>query len=139
MAAQLQDGARHVHRDRDSDNGWRLRFFQSIFSCRSYGSALTGLPSRCQLATPAVGGRLKIGDCVLFAERLEAHRHAVEKRLRHLLGDVRDAPLAPVRLAEAMRYATLGGGKRFRPFLVIEAAALFGVSEQHALDTAAAI
>lgn len=38
-----------------------------------------------------------------------------------------------------MRYATLGGGKRFRPFLVIEAAALFGVTQQQALDTAAAI
>jgi farnesyl diphosphate synthase len=76
---------------------------------------------------------------VLFAERLEAHRNAVEKRLHHLLGDVRGGPPAPVRLAEAMRYATLGGGKRFRPFLVIEAAALFGVTEQQALDTAAAI
>jgi farnesyl diphosphate synthase len=82
---------------------------------------------------------MRIGDCVLFAERLEAHRNAVEKRLRHLLGDVRGGPLAPVRLAEAMRYAALGGGKRFRPFLVIEAATLFGVTEQQALDTAAAI
>ncbi|HEX6002182.1 MAG TPA: polyprenyl synthetase family protein, partial [Hyphomicrobiaceae bacterium] len=74
---------------------------------------------------------------MLFAERLEVCRCAVEKRLRHLLGDTR--PPAPVRLAEAMRYATLGGGKRFRPFLVIEAAALFDVTEQQALDTAAAI
>src|SRR5262245_19886485 len=38
-----------------------------------------------------------------------------------------------------MRYATLGGGKRFRPFLVIEAAALFGVPQRQALDTAAAV
>src|SRR5262245_12230728 len=46
---------------------------------------------------------------------------------------------APARLAEAMSYATLGGGKRFRPFLVLEAAALFGVSVSEALDTAAAV
>jgi len=98
---------------------------------------------RIVVATPAgytgCGPTSEDRDCVLFAERVEVRRNAVEKRLRHLLGDVRGAPLAPVRLAEAMRYATLGGGKRFRPYLVIEAAALFGVTEQQALDTAAAI
>jgi farnesyl diphosphate synthase len=31
---------------------------------------------------------------------------------------------------EAMRHAVLGGGKRLRPFLVVESAALFGVSGQ---------
>jgi len=43
------------------------------------------------------------------------------------------------RVAEAMRYATLGGGKRFRPFLACESAKLFTVSEDRALRTAAAI
>jgi len=43
------------------------------------------------------------------------------------------------RVAEAMRYATLGGGKRFRPFLARESAKLFTVSEDRALRTAAAI
>tara|TARA_A100000171_G_C2127013_1_gene144180 strand:- start:1421 stop:2200 length:780 start_codon:yes stop_codon:yes gene_type:complete len=38
-----------------------------------------------------------------------------------------------------MRYAALGGGKRFRPFLACEAAKLFTVSEDRALRTAAAI
>ena len=33
----------------------------------------------------------------------------------------------PARLVEAMRYASLNGGKRFRPFLVVECAALFDV------------
>ena len=33
------------------------------------------------------------------------------------------------RLMEAMRYATLGGGKRIRPFLVMASAALFDVSQ----------
>lgn len=43
------------------------------------------------------------------------------------------------RLAEAMRYAALGGGKRFRPFLVYQSAGLFGVSAQAALRVAAAV
>ena len=43
------------------------------------------------------------------------------------------------RLAEAMRYATLGGGKRLRAFLVMETAALFAVSETCAARVAAAV
>jgi farnesyl diphosphate synthase len=43
------------------------------------------------------------------------------------------------RLAEAMRYATLGGGKRMRAFLVMEGAALFSVSETCAARVAASI
>jgi farnesyl diphosphate synthase len=35
--------------------------------------------------------------------------------------------MRPALLMEAMRYAALGGGKRFRPFLVVETARLFGV------------
>lgn len=76
---------------------------------------------------------------MLFAERLEAHQNAVAGRLTKLLGEARSGPPAPGRLAEAMRYATLSGGKRFRPFLVIEAAALFGVPQRQALNTAAAV
>ncbi|MEQ1652595.1 MAG: polyprenyl synthetase family protein, partial [Hyphomicrobium sp.] len=45
----------------------------------------------------------------------------------------------PRRLVEATRHAVLGGGKRFRPFLVLESAALFGVSKDAAIDAAAAI
>jgi farnesyl diphosphate synthase len=45
----------------------------------------------------------------------------------------------PTRLIEAMRYASLGGGKRFRPFLVVETAALFGVSRPNALMAGAAL
>lgn len=43
------------------------------------------------------------------------------------------------RLFEAMRYATLGGGKRLRPFLVIEGARLFGVAESRAARVGAAV
>jgi farnesyl diphosphate synthase len=46
---------------------------------------------------------------------------------------------AEARLAEAMRYAALGGGKRLRAFLVMESAALFAVSETCAARVAASI
>ena len=46
---------------------------------------------------------------------------------------------AEARLAEAMRYATLGGGKRLRAFLVMESAALFAVAETCAARVAAAL
>ena len=45
----------------------------------------------------------------------------------------------PARLIEAMRYASLGGGKRFRPFLVVESAHLFEVSRANALMAGAAL
>ncbi len=41
--------------------------------------------------------------------------------------------------AGAMRYAVLGGGKRLRPFLLIESARLFGVDEDDALAPACAL
>jgi len=60
----------------------------------------------------------------------------VEAALDSLLPE----PKGPeARLAEAMRYAALGGGKRLRSFLVMESAALFSVSETSAARVAAAI
>ena len=46
---------------------------------------------------------------------------------------------AESRLVEAMRYATLGGGKRLRAFLVMETASLFSVAETCAARVAAAV
>jgi farnesyl diphosphate synthase len=46
---------------------------------------------------------------------------------------------AESRLIEAMRYATLGGGKRMRGFLVVEAASLFAVSPTCAARVAASV
>jgi len=60
--------------------------------------------------------------------------------LEEMLGDlleVRDGP--EQRLVNAMRYSALGGGKRIRPFLVMESAKLFGVSLRSAVRTAAAV
>ncbi len=75
---------------------------------------------------------------MIFTERLEAHASRLERHLDDWLTPARLGPAAP-RLLEAMRYGTLGGGKRFRPFLVIESAALSGVSTGQALNAAAAL
>ncbi|MGC2341231.1 MAG: polyprenyl synthetase family protein, partial [Methyloceanibacter sp.] len=68
------------------------------------------------------------------------------ERIAKLIEDRLDALLRPepaasgqARLIEAMRYAALGGGKRLRPFLLIESARLFGVPEEDALDASVAL
>jgi farnesyl diphosphate synthase len=45
----------------------------------------------------------------------------------------------PSRLLDAMQYAALAGGKRLRPFLVVETARMFGVKPEQALMAAAAV
>lgn len=45
----------------------------------------------------------------------------------------------PQRLVDAMRHAVLNGGKRMRPFLVMEAALLFGLPAEASIRAAAAI
>src|SRR5215831_12110405 len=76
-----------------------------------------------------------------FETRLGEIAALTETLLDRLLGS---AALAgerarPTRLMESMRYATLGGGKRFRPFLVVESAALFAVPRERSLMAAAAL
>jgi farnesyl diphosphate synthase len=77
----------------------------------------------------------------IFLSRLNAVAADTEALLDRLLGS---APIEgernrPGRLLASIRYASLGGGKRFRPFLVVESAALFGVPRDHALMTGAAL
>ena len=77
----------------------------------------------------------------VFRDRLERTASECEALLERLLGS---APLQgerarPPRLMEAMRYAALGGGKRFRPFLVTETAALFDVPSARATMVGAAL
>jgi len=74
-----------------------------------------------------------------FNEHLNLSAGRVETRLRQLLAELAGAQRASPRLADAMTHAVLGGGKRFRPFLVIETAGLFGVAPEAAIDTAAAL
>jgi farnesyl diphosphate synthase len=74
-----------------------------------------------------------------LTEQISALAARVEQRLTAYLAGVRGPAQPPERLARAMRYAVLGGGKRLRPFLLIECAALFGVRCGNALDAAAAL
>jgi len=76
-----------------------------------------------------------------FLARLDAVAADIEALLDRLLAA---APIAgelsrPARLIEAMRYSSLNGGKRFRPFLVVETAALFEVPRPNALMAGAAL
>ena len=76
-----------------------------------------------------------------FISRLDATAKDTEDLLDRLLSATPvDGELSrPARLVKAMRYSSLGGGKRFRPFLVVECAALFEVPRQHALMAGAAL
>jgi farnesyl diphosphate synthase len=78
---------------------------------------------------------------VQFQDCLNQVAGDIEALLGDLLGAVPEAGELgrPLRLLEAMRYASLGAGKRFRPFLVVETAALFGVDRRQALMVGAAL
>lgn len=73
-----------------------------------------------------------------FPAELERTALSVEQRLGELL-TTDEIPPGGATLGEAMRYAVLGGGKRLRPFLLIQSARLFGVGEAQALDAACAL
>ena len=77
-----------------------------------------------------------------FAQRLDETARLIDTRLLALLDELagsRRETRSSERLVEALRLATLGGGKRLRPFLVVESARLFGLEPEAALDAAAAI
>ncbi len=69
-------------------------------------------------------------------EALDEHVEAVNKTIARLLPE---ADLAESRLYDAMRYSVMGGGKRLRPFMVMEAAKLFNVDSARARRVAAAV
>lgn len=68
---------------------------------------------------------------------MDAAVQAVNATIERLLPP--DAELAEHRLHAAMRHGVLGGGKRLRPFLVLQTAALFGVDGARARRVAAAL
>src|SRR5499427_4696377 len=78
---------------------------------------------------------------VVFGDRLARVAQDTEALLDRLLGStpLEGERARPARLLEAMRYTSLGGGKRLRPFLVVESAALFAVPRQNALMAGAAL
>ncbi|QND74552.1 MULTISPECIES: polyprenyl synthetase family protein [Tardiphaga] len=76
-----------------------------------------------------------------FASRLDQTADDTEAVLTKVLADgvLPDEIARPKRLMDAMRYSSLGGGKRLRPFLVVESAAVFGVHREQALLVGAAL
>ncbi len=75
-----------------------------------------------------------------FETRLTASAKAVEAYLSRCLGGSdRLLASAPERLLGAMRHGALGGGKRLRPFLLVESARLFGADPDEALGAATAL
>jgi farnesyl diphosphate synthase len=76
-----------------------------------------------------------------FRQRLEGVAADIERLLAELLGDapLSDERARPQRLMDAMRHVSLAGGKRLRPFLVVETAALFKAPRSQALMAGAAL
>ncbi len=76
-----------------------------------------------------------------FETRLKTRASAVEACLSGILGDTiqSDEIARPAPLLAAMRHGLLNGGKRLRPFLVLESTALLGGDPEAALRIAAAL
>jgi farnesyl diphosphate synthase len=76
-----------------------------------------------------------------FAARLDKTAEDTESLLSKLLSEavLSDETARPKRLVDAMRYSSLGGGKRLRPFLAVESAAVFGAPREAALLVGAAL
>ena len=76
-----------------------------------------------------------------FHQQLEASANAVNERLDQILltSPLSSEVARPLRLVDAMRYGLLNGGKRLRPFLIIQSAALFDVTVNQAMQTACAL
>jgi geranylgeranyl pyrophosphate synthase len=76
----------------------------------------------------------RIGDKRMnVRERLEAMRRDVDAELARLLATGDEA------LSEILRYAVLGGGKRFRPLLLLSAGEAFGAGRASLLPYACAV
>jgi farnesyl diphosphate synthase len=75
-------------------------------------------------------------DAPSFRDWAEVHQQRIEGVLERVLPAEQSAA---ARLAEAMRYATLGGGKRMRPLLVYAAAEATGGNVDRADARAAAV
>ncbi len=80
-------------------------------------------------------------DQTSFETRLKQSAAETETLLMSLLSaETQDDEIArPENLLAAMRHGTLNGGKRLRPFLVIESAAMFGANRKTALRIGAAL
>lgn len=95
-----------------------------------------GEPERVRFKPVALDGLESAGLAGSLEDRLSQLRQDIESELDKAIGQARGRDR---RLAEAMRYATLGGGKRFRALLVAAVSELVGGSYAQALRVGAAI
>jgi farnesyl diphosphate synthase len=89
-----------------------------------------------------------VNGCAMLQTAHDDFEKALSRRARAMEVEL-DAILTPTSLAgeiarpphllAAMRHGVLNGGKRLRPFLVLESAALFGVRQDAAIRLAAAL
>ena len=84
---------------------------------------------------------MNVGSARDFGTRLAATAGEAEGVLERLLDDacMTGEIARPPRLLAAMRHAALGGGKRLRPFLLVESALLFGADRMAALTAGCAL
>ena len=76
-----------------------------------------------------------------FATLLDKTAEDTETLLSKLLSEavLPDEIVRPKRLVDAIRYSSLGGGKRLRPFLVVASSGVFGVPREAALLAGSAL
>lgn len=78
-----------------------------------------------------------------FPQRLDVIAGLTERRLKELIAERIEAQAGQrgtsPRLVAAIMHAALAGGKRIRPFLVMETARLFDVPDEASVDAAAAL
>jgi farnesyl diphosphate synthase len=100
--------------------------------------AITDCPGQLDLELHLMTTGTTLSD---FTQRLDQTAEDTEALLARLLSDalLPDEIARPKRLMDAMRYSSLGGGKRLRPFLVVESSAVFGVPREAALLAGAAL
>ncbi|MGE5418125.1 MAG: polyprenyl synthetase family protein, partial [Acidobacteriota bacterium] len=71
-----------------------------------------------------------------FAEELNARKKSIEEALEQIMPP---AELYPPLINQAMRYAVFNGGKRLRPILLLEGAAVLGGDRSAVLPAACAV
>ncbi|UUP17332.1 Farnesyl diphosphate synthase [Nitratireductor thuwali] len=92
-------------------------------------------------ANAVIARRMEYLETETFENLLALRADEVEQLLRQLLdGRLREGEVdRPRRLIEAMRHGALNGGKRLRPFLLVETAEMFEHGGRAALRSAAAL
>src|SRR5467141_1866553 len=121
--------------------GTRLRYWLRAHGPNSTVERGEKILNAASTSGPAHGEVDGVITTAEFQDRLNAVAKDIDVLLDRLLASdpVAEELGRPPRLREAMCYASLGAGKRFRPFLVVETAALFGIPRPHALMAGAAL